>query len=239
MKIFLSWSGDISKEIAHILEYSFTNIIQSLEIFCSDKDIAKGEFWPERLLNELNECDYGIICLTSENINSRWLNFEAGMMCRKFNKDISVINFNIDEDEIKQPLSFFQATKLEKDDIYKLISKINEMLEKPLKDDKLRDAFEKEWEGIKGREDDNSMKTQIESINTSFYVKSEEKLENIDSESIEEIKKLLKEQNIILDSKLNRLNIDNLEFEFRKESGKIFISTNGIKREIQSETSFY
>ena len=78
MKIFVSWSGTLSKKIAELIKKWLPCFIQAAEIFFSPEDIEKGENWDSKISKELSECKYGIICLTAENVTAPWINFEAG-----------------------------------------------------------------------------------------------------------------------------------------------------------------
>ena len=42
MKVFVSWSGELSKEIAEVLKKWIPCIIQSVEVFYSPEDIEKS-----------------------------------------------------------------------------------------------------------------------------------------------------------------------------------------------------
>ena len=53
MKLFLSWSGELSKNYATIIKVFLENCIQSLEVFLSTEDIQKGENWISKVSNEL------------------------------------------------------------------------------------------------------------------------------------------------------------------------------------------
>ena len=79
MKVFISWSGELSKLVAKELSEWLPSIIQSVEVFYSPEDIQKGENWDLRLTKELEECKYGIVCLTKENVSAPWVHFEAGL----------------------------------------------------------------------------------------------------------------------------------------------------------------
>ena len=74
MKILVSWSGALSKKGAQELKKWLPSIIQSVEVFYSPEDIEKGENWDSKISSELSQCNYGIVCLTSENTMARRIN---------------------------------------------------------------------------------------------------------------------------------------------------------------------
>jgi hypothetical protein len=53
MKIFLSWSGEVSHEVAKILDNWLPCMLQGVETFLSS-DISKGDRWTDVLAEELN-----------------------------------------------------------------------------------------------------------------------------------------------------------------------------------------
>lgn len=68
MKLFISWSGEFSRKVAECLSIWIPTIIQTVEVFYSPDDIAKGENWGNRLSEELEQSNFGIVCLTPENV---------------------------------------------------------------------------------------------------------------------------------------------------------------------------
>lgn len=119
MKIFLSWSGDLSKQIAECFRKFLPLVLQYTEPFMSSHDIARGENWNNAINGELNDAEIGILFITSENINSNWLNFEAGALFSWKNKDeqqgtvmpVMINSLDITSVLSKSPLKQFQGTK--------------------------------------------------------------------------------------------------------------------------------
>jgi hypothetical protein len=66
--------------IFHISCLSKVN--QKNDFWISSEDIYKGSRWLLEISNELNASKAGIICLTQDNINSPWINFEAGALSK-------------------------------------------------------------------------------------------------------------------------------------------------------------
>jgi len=148
MKLFISWSGELSGQVANKLHEWIPTVIQSVEVFFSPEDIEKGENWNQRLIKELADCDYGIVCLTSQNVQAPWINFESGALAKSLDSRVSTLMIGISPSDIKGPLSRLQNTKFEKEDILKLLKSINKQIEKPLTDKVLESTFGIMWDSL-------------------------------------------------------------------------------------------
>ncbi|ODP29480.1 hypothetical protein PTI45_00963 [Paenibacillus nuruki] len=150
MKIFLSWSGEASKKIALILREWIPSVIQEVKPYVSSEDIDKGTRWSSDIAIELSESSFGILCVTNENINAPWLNFEAGALSKSLDKAYVIpFLFGIKRAEVKGPIVQFQSTIFEKEDIKKLIYTINSACEsKSLDDTRLNKVFEMWWPSL-------------------------------------------------------------------------------------------
>lgn len=78
MKVFLSWSGDRSRVVADVLRNWLPSVLQAVRPYFSPEDIEKGSKWSLEISRELDASDYGILCVTTENVASPWMLFEAG-----------------------------------------------------------------------------------------------------------------------------------------------------------------
>jgi hypothetical protein len=124
MKIFISWSGNKSKDVATYLKSWIEQIIQAADPWIS-VDIDKGKKWNSEIISELAESRVGIICLTRDNLNSPWILFEAGALSKASDSYVCTFLVDIAPTDLTGPLSFFQATKFNKEDIFKLLTSIN------------------------------------------------------------------------------------------------------------------
>ena len=147
MRVFLSWSGCISRELATLLHEWIPLVIQCAKPFMSTGDIDKGRRWSDVLSQQLSESDYGIVCVTRENYTAPWLHFEAGAISKAIDKSyVSPLLFDIGPSEISKPLQQFQLTICTKADILDLMRSINSRLcDYRLDDDVLIRVFDKWW----------------------------------------------------------------------------------------------
>lgn len=148
MRVFLSWSGVISHDLATALHEWIPLVIQCARPFISSGDIEKGRRWSDVLGEELSKSGYGIVCVTRDNYTAEWLHFEAGAISKAIDKAyVSPLLFDIDPSEISGPLTQFQLTVCTKEDILSLMRSINSRLgsDYNLPDEVLRRVFEKWW----------------------------------------------------------------------------------------------
>lgn len=147
MKVFISWSGETSKNIAEIFREWIPSVIQSVKPYYSPDDITKGTRWSSEIAKELDESKVGIICLTPDNLDSSWIMFEAGALSKNIDKSkVCPILFGVDPSDVKGPLVQFQAARFTKDEIKKVVKMINSELESnSLSTEVFESVFEMWW----------------------------------------------------------------------------------------------
>lgn len=151
MKVFISWSGSKSQEVAKILKQWIPCVIQSVEPYFSSADIDKGARWSTDIAKELQDASFGILCVTKDNLSSSWLNFEAGALSKSIEKS-KVCPFLVDlkpSDIQNSPILQFQMASSTKDDVFKLFTSINSNLgDTKLHEDVLTTTFDTFWPKI-------------------------------------------------------------------------------------------
>lgn len=151
MKIFISWSGSKSQEVAKILKQWIPCVIQSVEPYFSSADIDKGARWSTDIAKELQDASFGILCVTKDNLSSSWLNFEAGALSKSIEQS-KVCPFLVDlkpSDITDSPILQFQMANATKDDVFKLFKSINSNLgDSKLHEDVLSTTFDTFWPKI-------------------------------------------------------------------------------------------
>lgn len=136
MKVFISWSGHRSQAIACALRDWLPMVLQHVEPWVSKSDISAGERWAQSVAGELETANFGIICVTPENISSEWILFEAGALSKSM-QDGKVIPllYDLDFSDISGPLAQFQAKKLDLPGITEAIDAINKVSKNPAASD--------------------------------------------------------------------------------------------------------
>ena len=195
MKVFISWSGSKSQEVAKILKQWIPCVIQSVEPYFSSADIDKGARWSTDIAKELQDASFGILCVTKDNLSSSWLNFEAGALSKSIEQS-KVCPFLVDlkpSDIQNSPILQFQMASSTKDDVFKLFTSINSNLgDTKLHEDVLTTTFDTFWPKI-----DESLKS-VSSITET--VTPAKKVGKDTQAPIEEILELVRYQHKLLKS---------------------------------------
>ncbi len=180
MKVFISWSGERSHAVAMALHDELQCLMNEVEPYISSEDIEKGTAWFPQISDNLANSDFGIICLTPENAESRWVHFESGALACKFsNKKVAPLLIDLKEAEIRPPLSQLNYTSFKKDDVLKLMSAINTNLKKPLSDENFKKSFERWWSPFEQKANDALKKVRLVAQSKPEKRDSEEILEEI------------------------------------------------------------
>jgi len=146
VKVFISWSGDTSQIVALALRNWLPSVLQSVEPYVSSQDIEKGARWSTEIGRQLDETTFGILCVTVDNVGSPWLNFEAGALSKSLDTSrVSPFLLGLRPAELTGPLSQFQATQPNLEDITRLIKSINVVTERPIDESRLTDGVGMWW----------------------------------------------------------------------------------------------
>jgi len=152
MKVFISWSGERSKLLANALRDWLQPILQSVEVWMSDADIDAGDRWGEEVARELSSCNFGILCITPENLSASWLLFEAGALAKSLEgSKVIPLLFDLELRDISGPLAQFQAKKFDQSGLKEVAASINRSLPSPIADGILNSLLDAMWPGMLNR----------------------------------------------------------------------------------------
>ncbi len=212
VKIFISWSGEMSGSVAVHLKDWLTTVFEKIEPWISSENCTMGSRWYEELANQLENSSLGIICINHSNMNSPWLNFEAGAISKSVkNGKVIPLLFGLKPSELRGPLAQFTATTFDKDAIIKLTKEINNLAGNKVSDERLKKLVECSWPYLK---------KQIDSIQTT---NSEPKLNREEAPT--------KTKRISQDSPLSTIEEEILLLlaNSKEKTGLEFLSFNVIK----------
>lgn len=156
MKVFISWSGPLSKKLGEAIRDWLPGVLQLVTPYFTADDIEKGARWSSEIAHELSESQVGILCITRDNLHSEWIMFEAGALSKTLeNTRVCPILFGITNTDLVGPLKQFQTTAFDKADFHKFVAVVNGKLgDSKLPSITLDMVFNKWWpdleEKIKG-----------------------------------------------------------------------------------------
>ena len=126
MKVFLSWSGTRSREIANLLSDWLCCVIQASRPWVSSRDLDRGSLWFGEINDQLKDTSVGIICLTQENKNRPWILFEAGALAKGLSTArVCTLLIDLEPKDIEDPLAQFNHTFPTKESVLGLVRTLN------------------------------------------------------------------------------------------------------------------
>lgn len=126
MKVFVSWSGPVSKHIAEQMREWLKAVIQTLDPWLSSEDIDKGARWSPAIQKELSESRAAVFCVTPDSLESTWLNFEAGAVSNTdWSSRVCTYLFGMTRSSVTGPLAQFQHTLANEKDTWRLVKTLN------------------------------------------------------------------------------------------------------------------
>lgn len=146
MKVFISWSGERSQALAHALHRWLPLVLHYVEPWLSEADVAAGDRWAQEVAVQLEASNFGIICVTPENVGAPWVLFEAGALAKSMKGSRVVpLLYNLEFSDITGPLAQFQAKKVERSGVGEVILSINHAAEHAIPDERAKQLFGALW----------------------------------------------------------------------------------------------
>jgi len=146
MKVFVSWSGERSHSLGDALHDWIPLVLHYVEPWLSQADIEAGQRWAEQVAKELEASNFGIICVTRENVASPWVLFEAGALAKSMQGSrVIPLLLDLEVRDITGPLAQFQAKKAERTGLLEVIQSLNQLAPHPVQDDRVTQLFDALW----------------------------------------------------------------------------------------------
>lgn len=127
-KVFISWSGPVSKAAANAALPLLSDMFDGLVFFVSNASISAGDRSLNVVHEELNDAVAGILMVTAENQRNPWLNFEAGALARQVSDSKRyVIPLFLQADslaDLKLPIGDFHAVLLDEEGVTKMFESL-------------------------------------------------------------------------------------------------------------------
>ena len=150
--VFISWSGVRSLAVGKALRSWLPKVLQVAKPWMSDTEIEKGSRGITEVVRALGGIRVGISCLTPENLDAPWLAFEAGALSKSIDDKTRLCTYlfgDLHFQDVRPPLSMFQATMADKEDTRKLVRSVNRALQDaPIPESDLDELFDAMWPNL-------------------------------------------------------------------------------------------
>jgi hypothetical protein len=145
--IFISWSGPQSLQVAQALRQWLPRVLQAVRPYLSTEDTVKGAYWVSEVRNQLDTAKFGIICLTPDNLQAPWINFEAGALSNSFERgSVTPFLFHVSQADLTGPLTQFQVTEAASpSDVLRLLKQLDKACVHPVGEHVVEDSFQMWW----------------------------------------------------------------------------------------------
>ena len=150
LKIFISWSGTLAKEVTDVLRGWLPKMFDNVYPWASEVDIVPGMRGYDEIRTALNASEFGIIVITPENMEKPWLNFEAGALSKRLDGDPErvvplLVNFE-SRYQLTTPVGQFQAVMLDEDGMRAVCKSIASSM--GLSESNIQARFEWAWSDL-------------------------------------------------------------------------------------------
>ncbi len=151
MHVFISWSGELSRDIAGKLSVFLEHVVHGIDIFISTQDIDAGERWEEKISKELEIANHAVLCITKTNQYAPWLVYEAGALGKIVGRSkVIPYTIGVSPGELKSgPLSRFQGKENNEDGTWELVISLNRSVDYPKDERFIRENFDVWWPKFK------------------------------------------------------------------------------------------
>ena len=152
MKVFISWSGKRSHALADALHHWIPLVLHYVEPWLSQADIEAGQRWADHVAKELEATNFGVICVTQENVASSWVLFEAGALAKSLQGSCVIpLLLDLDIRDITGPLAQFQAKKVDQSGLFDVVQSLNKFAPHPVPEDKVKQLFDALWPQLENK----------------------------------------------------------------------------------------
>lgn len=154
MKIFISWAerGSQSDHLAAALHDWLPTVLQAVDPWLSSESLDAGTRWGTEVAAQLEQTDFGVLCVGPDSAASQWLNFEAGALSKKVSRaKVIPVLIGLSVSQVSGPLTQFQAVSADEHGIRKLLHSINKELKDPVELSRLDRLFGAVWPELRDR----------------------------------------------------------------------------------------
>jgi hypothetical protein len=183
--LFISCSGQRSVHIAKSLNEWLSELFSKHLRIELSPEMEPGVRWFGDISKILEEADYGILCLTPENLDRPWIHFEAGAISKAVGQSrVYPYLYFVEVSSLKSPLNQFKAVKaIDKEENWTLVNSLYGLVAMDampaITSENMRRLFDSMWPDLQMRLEKTHAPEMIQTSERSDRAILEEILESI------------------------------------------------------------
>jgi len=126
MKVFVTWSGDLGREVADAIRDLWPDVISDLDVAMS---LSQREFSVARFAasaEALPACCAAVIIVTRESQESPWLQFEAGTLATSITAaKTTLLLLDLNKADLLGPLAMFESVELSRPAVRDFLARLD------------------------------------------------------------------------------------------------------------------
>lgn len=125
LELFISFSGRRSEALASWLFRWLEEVVPTVRPYFAGQ-LMGGESWFDHVRHYMEKADAAVFCVTPDNLDSEWLNFELGLFCASPRSRFAVVvTVGVEPAAIGEgPLRQFQAFPFSREVIQQLFCQL-------------------------------------------------------------------------------------------------------------------
>lgn len=131
VRVFLSWSGESSKQVANALKDGMRRLSDRLEPWLSE-DLQPGAEWASMLVPQIKKASLAVLCLTRRNVGAAWIAFETGAYySSRLRKAVVPYLLDIEPADLTFPLGLFQSVTADWQGTKSMFIRVGQLVDLP------------------------------------------------------------------------------------------------------------
>src|SRR5262249_38502632 len=108
-----------------------------------------GQRWAEKVAKELEVSNFGIICVTQENVASPWVLFEAGALAKSLQGSrVIPLLLDLEFRDVTGPLAQFQAKKVDQSGLFEVVQSWSHLGHEPGPASRVKQRVDALWADV-------------------------------------------------------------------------------------------
>lgn len=136
MKVFISWSGEPSHQVARALRDWIPQVLRSVEPWLASAELKWGQSVAKSIKGDIKSADVILLCLTRQNMLSDWTKIETDVAMGA-GRPIIPICIDFSTFELAGRFAQYQALTLDELGVHRLVTVLNHLSPEPLETDKV------------------------------------------------------------------------------------------------------